>query len=126
MNADRNCGFLSTITHALGEMHTSQSVKAYNASIVISGEIPGASSIMISTSAAVLSVTFFILIFPWSFAFTMTVHQLRSGNTIRNISNNQCFFIQLFNCGTYPYLSPAFSFIIIGNIHHSASLKIGK
>ncbi len=34
----------STITQALGEMHTSQSVNAYNASIVISGEIPGARS----------------------------------------------------------------------------------
>ncbi len=34
----KNLGFSSTITHAFGEMDTSQSVKAYNASIVILGD----------------------------------------------------------------------------------------
>ena len=38
---------------ALGEILTSQSVNAYRASMVISGEIPGASSTNISTAAAV-------------------------------------------------------------------------
>ena len=61
-------GLWPSITHALGEIEISQSVKAYNASMVISGEIPAASSMVISTSAAVLSVTFFIFILPVSLA----------------------------------------------------------
>jgi hypothetical protein len=59
------------ITQVFGDTETSQSVNLYKASMVISGEIPGARSTCISTSAAVLSVTFLILIFPASFAFTM-------------------------------------------------------
>ena len=50
-------------------MLISQSVKAYNASMVISGETPGANCISISTSLAVLSITFLILILPVSLAF---------------------------------------------------------
>ncbi len=52
-------------------METSQSVNAYNASTVTSGDVPGVNSIAISTSAAVLSVTFLIFIFPLSFALIM-------------------------------------------------------
>src|ERR1017187_5783305 len=67
----RKFRFCPFITQAFGEIEISQSVNAYNASMVISGEIPGARSMLISTSAAVLSVTFFILIFPLSFALMM-------------------------------------------------------
>ena len=35
---ERNSGLSPTITHAFGEIETSQSVKAYNASMVLSGE----------------------------------------------------------------------------------------
>ena len=66
-----NNGLSSTMTQALGDIDISQLVKAYNASIVTSGEIPLARSIKISTSAAVLSTTFLILIFPLSFALIM-------------------------------------------------------
>ncbi|MCY1521707.1 hypothetical protein D9M68_565320 [compost metagenome] len=52
----------------LGEIETSQAVKAYSASMVTSGEIPGASWTTISTLAAVLSSIFLILILPLSFA----------------------------------------------------------
>ncbi len=67
----KNCGLSFTITQAFGEMDTSQSVNAYRASMVISGEVPGARLTSISISAAVLSTTFLILILPLSFAFTM-------------------------------------------------------
>ena len=59
------------ITQALGEIDTSQSVKAYSASMVISGDTPGASLIRISMSLAVLSITCLILIFPLSLALTI-------------------------------------------------------
>ena len=62
---------LSSITQQLGEMLTSQSVKAYSASIVLSDEVPGARCTSISTLAAVLSSTLRILIFPLSTAFRM-------------------------------------------------------
>ena len=65
----RKCGLLSIMTQQFGEMLISQSVKAYNASIVLSEETPGARCTRISTLRAVLSSTFLILIFPLSFAF---------------------------------------------------------
>ena len=65
------CGLSPKIIQALGEILTSQSVNAYRASMVLSVEIPGASWISISKSLAVLSTTFFIFIFPLSFAFMM-------------------------------------------------------
>ena len=59
------------MTQELGEIDNSQSVKAYKASIVLSEETPGASWINISTSRAVLSSIFLILIFPFSLALIM-------------------------------------------------------
>ena len=67
----KNFGVLSSITHERGEIETSQSVKRYKASIVLSGEIPVGIVIAISTCSAVLSSIFFILIFPFSFAFSI-------------------------------------------------------
>ena len=52
-----------------GEIESSQSVKLYKASMVLSGEIPEGNEIDISTNSEVLSSTFLILIFPFSFAF---------------------------------------------------------
>ena len=66
---ERNIGLSPTITHAFGEMETSQSVKAYRASIIISGETSLASKMLISTSSEVLSSIFLILILPFSLAF---------------------------------------------------------
>ena len=62
-------GLLSSITQHKGDIEFSQLVNAYNASIVLSGEIPFGKCTKISTLAAVLSSIFFILIFPFSFAF---------------------------------------------------------
>ena len=64
----RKWGLSSLMTQQLGEMLISQSVNAYRASIVLSDETPGAKCTRISTSLAVLSSTFLILIFPFSFA----------------------------------------------------------
>ena len=52
-----------------GEIESSQSVKLYKASMVLSGEIPEGNEIAISTNSEVLSSTFLILILPFSFAF---------------------------------------------------------
>ena len=57
------------ITHPKGEIELSQSVKAYRASIVLSGDIPAGRWTSISTDAAVLSSIFFTFILPLSFAF---------------------------------------------------------
>ena len=65
----RKCGLLSSITQQLGDMLTSQSVKAYSASMVLSDEVPAARCTNISTLAEVLSSTFRTLIFPLSTAF---------------------------------------------------------
>ena len=54
-----------------GEIEFSQLVKAYNASIVLSGDILGGKCTNISTFAAVLSSIFLILILPLSLAFRM-------------------------------------------------------
>ena len=62
-------GVSLSIMVELGEIETSQSVKAYKASSVLSGETPGAKWMITSTFAEVLSSIFFILIFPFSFAF---------------------------------------------------------
>ena len=51
-----------------GEIEFSQFVNAYKASIVVSGDTFGGKCTKISTSAAVLSSIFFILIFPFSLA----------------------------------------------------------
>jgi hypothetical protein len=59
----RNSGLSPTITQALGEIETSQSVKAYSASMVLSGETSLLSRILISTLSDVLSSIFLILIF---------------------------------------------------------------
>ena len=64
-------GFSSDIIPEFGEMLVSQSVKAYKASIILSGEILGARWMIISTFAEVLSSTFFIFIFPLSLALRM-------------------------------------------------------
>ncbi|MNY37247.1 hypothetical protein D3C86_1717950 [compost metagenome] len=66
----KKCGLSSLITQVLGEMDTSQAVKANSASIVTSGDIPGARCTIISTNSAVLSSIFLILIFPLSLAAT--------------------------------------------------------
>ncbi|MBA7555957.1 hypothetical protein ES705_48651 [subsurface metagenome] len=52
----------------LGETEISQSLKAYNASIILSGDTPAARWINISTFSAVLSSIFFNLILPFSLA----------------------------------------------------------
>ena len=65
----KNIGLSFTITHALGEIELSQLVNAYNASMVLSVEIPLGNCISTSTSLAVLSTTFFIFILPLSLAF---------------------------------------------------------
>ena len=64
-----NKGLLSSITQPKGATEVSQAVKANKASMVLSGETPGKRWIKISTSAAVLSSIFLILIFPFSLAF---------------------------------------------------------
>ena len=64
-----NSGFLSITTQQFGETEISQFVNAYNASIVTLGEIPFIRLIIISTSCAVLSSIFLILIFPLLLAF---------------------------------------------------------
>ena len=67
----KNCGLLSAITQQLGEIDTSQSVKAYKASIVLSLEVPGVRCSCISTSDAVISSTLRIFSFPFSTAFVI-------------------------------------------------------
>ena len=61
----RNSGFSPTITQQLGEMDTSQSVKAYNASIALSDEVPGSRFTNMRAFCEVLSVTLRIFIFPF-------------------------------------------------------------
>ena len=61
-------GLSFLMTQVFGETDTSQSVKAYKASMVTSGEIPGAKCTIISTFLAVLSSIFLILILPLSLA----------------------------------------------------------
>ena len=58
-------GLLSSITQPKGEIDVSQAVNAKRASMVLSGETLGGSTIFISTAAAVLSSIFLILIFPF-------------------------------------------------------------
>ena len=57
------------MTHPSGEIEISQSVKAYKASIVLSGDIPEGIWMIISVFEDVLSSTFLILILPLSLAF---------------------------------------------------------
>ena len=59
---------MSSITHPRGDIEFSQEVKAKSASIVLSGEIPAGKCTRISTSAAVLSSIFLILILLFSLA----------------------------------------------------------
>ena len=63
-----NTGFSPSIIDELGDIETSQSVKAYKASIVLSGETPEERWMIISAAADVLSSIFFIFILPFSFA----------------------------------------------------------
>ena len=63
-------GFSPSIIDEFGAIEISQSVKAYKASIVLSGETPGARCTIISAIEEVLSSIFLILIFPLSFAFS--------------------------------------------------------
>ena len=63
-----NKGLLSSMTQPNGEMEFSQLVKAYKASMVLSGDNPEGRCIKISTSAAVLSSIFLIFILPLSLA----------------------------------------------------------
>ena len=63
-----NRGLSPSIIVEFGEIDTSQSVKAYRASIVLSGETPGNKCTIISASMEVLSSIFLILILPLSFA----------------------------------------------------------
>ena len=67
----RKCGLLSSITQVMGEIAVSQAVKAYSASIVLSGDVPLGKCTNISTLAAVLSSTFLIFILPFSLAFSI-------------------------------------------------------
>ena len=64
-----NNGLLFSIIQPSGEIDTSQLVKANSPSIVLSGETPFGRWIRISTSEAVLSSIFLILILPFSLAF---------------------------------------------------------
>ena len=64
----RKHGLFSSITQERGEIDTSQFVNAYNASIVLSGDIPEGKYIRTSTLDDVLSSIFLIFIFPLSFA----------------------------------------------------------
>ena len=59
------------MTQAFGLMVVSQSVKAYRASMVLSGDTSAGRWMMISTWSVVMSSIFLILIFPLSFAFRM-------------------------------------------------------
>ena len=56
------------ITQALGESATSQLVKAYRASMVLSGDTSFCSVMLISTPLLDMSSTFLILILPLSLA----------------------------------------------------------
>ena len=67
----KNKGLLSSITHPSGDIDVSHDVNAYSPSIVLSGDTPLGRWISISTSLAVLSSIFFILIFPVSLALTI-------------------------------------------------------
>ena len=60
---------LSTMTQAFGAMLHSQSVNAYSASIVLSGDTSFGRWIRISTFSVVISSIFLILILPLSLAF---------------------------------------------------------
>ena len=60
---------LSSITQPRGEMDVSHVVNANSPSIVLSGETPVGKWTKTSTSFAVLSSIFLILILPLSFAF---------------------------------------------------------
>ena len=64
-------GLRFSMTQQLGDILTSQSVKAYRASIVLSEELPGANWTTILASSAVKSSTLRILIFPLSWARKM-------------------------------------------------------
>ena len=64
-----NKGLLFSITHPRGDIDVSQDENAYNPSMVLSGDTPVGKCIKISTSLAVLSSIFLILILPLSFAF---------------------------------------------------------
>lgn len=106
-------------------MLTSQSVKAYSASIVLSDEVPGARCTSISTLAAVLSSTLRILIFPLSTAFrmeSMTVEVvLPYGISVMA----SVFVVQLVDLGAYFYRSAAFSVIVFGYVDGTACLEVG-
>ena len=70
----KNLGFSWEITQHSGEMDTSQSVNAYNASIHTDGEMSAGTSMTISTFWAVLSTICLILILPSS--LTLTIESL--------------------------------------------------
>ena len=65
---ERNSGLLSRITQQLGEIDTSQSVKAYRASMALSELEPGMRCTTMRASFEVLSSTLRTLIFPFSIA----------------------------------------------------------
>lgn len=119
----RKCGLSSLITQQFGEILISQSVKAYKASMVLSEETPGARCTKISTSLAVLSSTFLILIFPLSFAFRMdsiTVEVVFHTGSPRSPMSyyRACRF-----CTDFHRSTP-FSIIIFGYVDRASCLEI--
>ena len=93
-----------------GEIESSQSVKLYKASMVLSGEIPEGNEIDISTNSEVLSSTFLILIFPFSFAFKIelineVVVVLKGISVICNVFLSICEILAL--TLTFPPLFPS-------------------
>ena len=67
----RKCGLSFIMTHEFAESEISQSVNAYSASIVTSGDTSGLRVISMRTVAAVLSSMCLIFILPFSLALFM-------------------------------------------------------
>ncbi len=82
-----------------GEIDTSQSVNLYKASIVISDEIPGASSTLNFNISSCIIRYFFNFYFTIIIGFYNRIDDLCGGYTIRNTFYQQRFFIQLLNMG---------------------------
>ena len=81
--------------------------------------------LIFSTLPEVRSSTFFILIFPFSLALTIESQTLGHRFSVRYLADDECFVIHLFNLGTYPYGSTAFTVIVLRYINIAACLEIG-
>ncbi len=58
--------------------------------------------------------------------FYNAFHQLGSSHAVRNIADDERFFVNLFNNRPHPDLSAAFTFIVVTDIHAATCLKIGE